>query len=362
MNEPDSIYAKHPPLSSYANKGYRQYSPLYSLGATMLMYAVYISSSMLPALLLLLVVGLAMGSISIHVLAAIITAVALDFAVPLQNGYRPNIDQKKRMGRIFAEGMQLYYPAKSIFLPNNLSKDRAYILAAWPHGLMSGGTHVGFHDFEVRGYFPIFAGASIMRYVPFVRRLLHCMGYCDVTKEGLSKALDVHKNGPTYPFNVVHLVVGGIQEMFYTPWNAPAEQIILYKRKGFIKLALQCKCDVIPMYNFGANQTYNKVFGHKSALCKLSSALQMSCVVWLGRWGIPMGWVPCKVPLMAVIGEVFEVPKVPVDEVSDELVQKVHGDFCKALKKLFDAYKVVYVEEMGADPQWLTRELKLENE
>jgi len=32
------------------------------------------------------------------------------------------------------------------------------------------------------------------------------------------------------------------------------------------------------------------------------------------------------------------------------------------LRALFDTYKKVYVEEMGADKEWLTRELKFEDE
>ena len=75
-----------------------------------------------------------------------------------------------------------------------------------------------------------------------------------------------------------------------------------------------------------------------------------------------MGWIPYQVPLLGVVGNVFEVPKVGPDEVTDELVQKVHADFCRTMKCLFNDYKKVYVEEMGADQEWLTRELKFENE
>ena len=75
-----------------------------------------------------------------------------------------------------------------------------------------------------------------------------------------------------------------------------------------------------------------------------------------------MGWIPRVVPLLGVIGEVFEVPKVDADKVTDELVQQVHAEFCETMKKLFDDYKKVYVEEMGADPSWLDKELRLESE
>ena len=73
-----------------------------------------------------------------------------------------------------------------------------------------------------------------------------------------------------------------------------------------------------------------------------------------------MGFVPNKIPLLGVIGPVFEVPKV--DTVTDELIQQTHEQFCEKLKELFDTYKVVYVNQMGADETWLQKELRFEDE
>ena len=61
-------------------------------------------------------------------------------------------------------------------------------------------------------------------------------------------------------------------------------------------------------------------------------------------------WLSDRVKL-PIVGEVFEVPKVESEKITDELVQQVHSDFCVRLKKLFDDYKKVYVDEMGADPE-----------
>lgn len=163
-------------------------------------------------------------------------------------------------------------------------------------------------------------------------------------------------------FFINQKVVGGINEMFYTPGSSSYEQIILSKRKGFIKLALQTGADIIPLYSFGANQTYYRIAGPHSWLCKISTALRVSITPWLGRWWIPLGVIPFQYPIMTVTGDVFSVPKVEESEVTDELVEKVHADFCQALRSLFDRYKKVYVEQMGADQKWLTRELKWEDE
>jgi len=189
------------------------------------------------------------------------------------------------------------------------------------------------------------------------------MGFTDVSKVGLSRILDTEKHGSNYPYNVVHLVVGGIHEMFYTTRGDECEQIIIRKRKGFVKLAIQTGSDLIPMYTFGANQTYLRLFSKNSVFCKLSSIFQVSLVTWLGRWNLLMGFVPRKIPLLGVTGPIFEVPKVGHhDEITDELVEKTHAKFCDALKQLFDEYKVIYVEEMGADTSWLHMKLKFEDE
>ena len=150
----------------------------------------------------------------------------------------------------------------------------------------------------------------------------------------------------------------GIQEL-----PTPYEQIVISKRKGFIKLALETGADIIPLYSFGANQAYRRPFGKDSWLCKLSAVLRVSTIVWLGRWYIPLNVIPFRVPILTVAGPVFRVPKVKSkEEITPHLVQQVHADFCVALRELFDEYKIVYVREMGAPKEWLTRELLFENE
>lgn len=197
-----------PNFSNYADPGNRQYSPWYSVSGALLIYGFYLFSSMLPLIVpLFCYVEFYLKWIPVSFLKVFATAIALDFVVPLGNGYRPNQKFKKALTRLLAEGGQLYFPAKSLFLPGpQLSKDKAYILAAYPHGLFGGGNHFGFADFEDMGVYPIYSGANVMRYVPFVRRFLTTMGFTSVTKQGLRRVLDVRKYGPTYPYNVVHLV------------------------------------------------------------------------------------------------------------------------------------------------------------
>merc|ERR1712146_627210 len=100
---------------------------------------------------------------------------------------------------------------------------------------------------------------------------------------------------------------GGIAEMFY---GIDEEQIILRKRKGFCKLALQTGACLVPCYCMGANQVYTRYFGPRSLLARLSSIIRMSLLIWTDRFGIPFGIVPCKVRMLVLVGEPIEVEQV----------------------------------------------------
>jgi len=207
--EPSTKVAlKHPPLSNYGDPENRQHNPFLSVGTFTLIFSVYVFGSLLPVIFpMFCYFGLYLQWVPLSILKLLATVVALDFIIPLDDGYRPKQKRKAVIERLFAEGGQIYFPAKALFLPKNVSKEKAYILAAYPHGLFGGGNHFGLYDFtNAFGISVIYSGASVMKYVPFVRRLLTTLGLTTVDKEGLKRVLDVRKHGPTYPYNVVHLV------------------------------------------------------------------------------------------------------------------------------------------------------------
>jgi 1-acyl-sn-glycerol-3-phosphate acyltransferase len=116
---------------------------------------------------------------------------------------------------------------------------------------------------------------------------------------------------------------------------------------GFCKLALQTGCCLVPCYVFGANEMYTRLFGPDSLLAGISSRIQMSLVVWYGRWGIPFGVVPHQVKMVIVLGEPIEVTKV--DEPTPEQVQELHAKYVAAICALFDRHK----HRMGEE--WVQR-------
>lgn len=74
-----------------------------------------------------------------------------------------------------------------------------------------------------------------------------------------------------YPHNMTMLQPDGIAGMLY---GLDQEQIILKKRRGFCRVALQTGASLIPCYCFGANQVYNRKFGPTSFAARFSRKLK----------------------------------------------------------------------------------------
>ena len=125
-----------------------------------------------------------------------------------------------------------------------------------------------------RGFLPLFAGADIVLKVPLLRRVLVAWGLVPVSSESLKRNLALE-----YPHNILTLLPGGISEMFY---GLQEEQIILEKRKGFVKVALQTGASLVPCYALGANQVYTRWFGQDSIFYRISSLLRISILAVSG--------------------------------------------------------------------------------
>jgi hypothetical protein len=106
--------------------------------------------------------------------------------------------------------------------------------------------------------------------------------------------------------------------------------------------------------------SFLRPFGVGSLAQKLSSFLNVSCVFWTGRWGIPFGCVARKVPMLCVVGEAMDIEKN--ENPSQEELDRVHFEFGERMKQLFLDHRRDYVEMVGADESWLQKELKFEDE
>jgi hypothetical protein len=133
-------------LSTWGEDGNRQFSRWFSALYIFYSYLLFLGGSMLPVLVLNFGLLWAAGFIGASTIQTLATIALLDLALPMANdSYRPNEKLARYLMRAFTEGGRWYFPARSIFLPNaangndgscDLSQDKAYILASFPHGTL----------------------------------------------------------------------------------------------------------------------------------------------------------------------------------------------------------------------------------
>ena len=229
-------------------------------------------------------------------------------------------------------------------------RDKNYLLCYFPHSLYPAMIFpLGRYFKEVYGIDLLYTGADVIFQIPILRRLMAWWGCTKVSKEALQKSLTkLH-----YPYNMILLTPDGIQGMFY---GLRQEQVVLQKRKGFCKIALRTGASLVPCYVMGANQLYDRWWGPNSVAAWLSHKFHVSLVFWTDRFGIPFGFIPKPVKMIAVVGKPIDVTKV--ENPTNEKVIELHTKFINEIKALYDRHK----HRMGVDWAKKYNRLYLEDE
>ena len=210
-------------------------------------------------------------------------------------------------------------------------KSKNYLLCYFPHSLY------GAALFGLRRYYEehhdmtmLFSGADVILHVPFLRRLMTWWGMTRVSKHALKETL-----GLPFPHNVLMFQPDGIAGMFY---GLEQEQIVLNKRRGFCKIALQTGASLVPCYVLGANDLYDRTMGPTSWAAQLSHHCHASLVFWRGRFGVPFGCFPKPVKLVVVVGPPLDAV-ARVEQPTQEQIDALHQRFVTALKELYQRHK-----------------------
>ncbi len=156
-------------------------------------------------------------------------------------------------------------------------KRRGRILAAQPHGVL---TYVAMCEAitnpESAERIPT-AVASILLRTPILRNLMGIFNLVDASGPSLKRHLGADGGS-------VLLYVGGIAELFKSCRNE--ERLYLKERKGFIKLALTCNVDVVPVYLFGNTSVLSVL--RRGPLAGLSRRLGASLTLFWGKYYLPI--------------------------------------------------------------------------
>jgi hypothetical protein len=142
------------------------------------------------------------------------------------------------------------------------------------------------------------------------------------------------------------LLVGGAAESLE---SYPGRyRLVLRKRKGFIKIALETGTDLVPVFSFGENDLFSSVLISENSAFR---TFQNKIKKWLS-FGLPIFWgrgifnynfglMPYRKPIHTVIGHPIPVQKV--QDPTDDQINELHELYIKELIKLFNEHKSKYL-------------------
>jgi len=233
-----------------------------------------------------------------------------------------------------------YFPIKMIKTAE-LDPRRNYIFSCHPHGVICFGSVTVFaseaDDFSVK-YPGINAHVNTVEgnlWMPGFREFFLMFGAVASSKESLSFLLSNPDGG-----EAAVLMVGGIPEM--DNFHDKQINLVLNKRKGFIKLALRNGTSLVPTFVFGETHLY-KQSGLVSRLQeKIRDLIGIAPVIFYGRGFLQnsFGFLPHRTPMTVVVGEPIIVQKV--SEPSIDEIDKLHALYVKKVKKLYSKYNPIY--------------------
>ena len=221
-------------------------------------------------------------------------------------------------------------------LPLDNNNDKRYILGLHPHGLFPFGS-IGCltqpHDMEtIRQTMPILLSrrlnsgiASFALYMPFIREIFLWLGAIDCSRPILKRRLrDGHS---------IAVFIGGAQEAQYS--GRGSTTLIINKRNGIFRLALETGSKLVPVYTFGDNNTYRSYSWDFFGIFNLVKVIT-------GIW-FPRGYFEFRRHrFTAVVGKPVEfddIINIKDENITDDMVAVLKTRYIESLAELFDRHK-----------------------
>eukprot|EP00811_Abedinium_folium_P035472 NODE_8261_length_1509_cov_13.118669.p1 GENE.NODE_8261_length_1509_cov_13.118669~~NODE_8261_length_1509_cov_13.118669.p1 ORF type:complete len:334 (+),score=101.61 NODE_8261_length_1509_cov_13.118669:98-1099(+) len=258
------------------------------------------------------------------VLAAL---VVIDYMIPL-----PHASRRAMEATDVSASFRHYFPQDVISEADDfITKERNYLMCYHPHSLFGLAIlTLQKHFRSVNGTCVLWTAVDIVLMIPFLRRVLVAAGGRSSSASSLHQALR-----KPYPYNITLLIPGGVAEMYCGADGE--EQLVLARRSGFCRIALQTGASLLPVYVLGANDAYTRYFGPRSLAARISKSTKIALSVWTDRFGIPLGPVPHRSKMLVLIGKPLDVERV--EEPSNEQVLELHARYIVALNGLFERHK-----------------------
>ncbi|GAX78020.1 hypothetical protein CEUSTIGMA_g5462.t1 [Chlamydomonas eustigma] len=301
--------------------------------------------------------------VRIHVAVAAVLVIYLSYAwtIGFKEAETFGDDPVIRRWKIW-NNMKDYFTAK-LHKTVDLDPKKNYIFAMSPHGITACSAWINFAT-EATGFSELFPGIQLRCLTldanflaPVIRE--YCL-MCGLRSAGRRSIRTILSSGFG---NSVFLVPGGAAEALLA---APGTcDVLLAKRKGFVKMAIETGSSLVPVVAFGENDTFDTFIPDQGSVSDkvmkmLKKFLGFATPIFWGV-GITSGWglLPKGVPLNTVVGEPIAVPLYQGQGSSDErmiaLVDEVHGKFLAATQKLWDEYKDKFASDRRRELRFVTK-------
>lgn len=223
-----------------------------------------------------------------------------------------------------------------------LRRDMQYILGVHPHGFLPVGTLINILTNTSNCEEKVFNGvqvrhlaASFCFFIPGYRDFILAGGLIDAARYNAKRALN-----PEYGMSLA-LVPGGATEALYA--GKGRNTLVLRKRRGFIKLALETGAHLVPVYSFGENDCFNQLAGVFPALSAFQSKVQRIIGISVP---IVTNIIPNRAKITTVFGTPLAVPKIPEGTIPTEAqIDDLMARYIVALTELFNDHAPTYIED-----------------
>lgn len=142
-------------------------------------------------------------------------------------------------------------------------------------------------------------------------------------------------------------MVGGAQEALNS--RPGVYKLVLKKRKGFAKIAIQTGTSIVPVFSFNEVEVFDQPSNEPGTkLRKFQDFFKkwtgVAPAFFMGRgfFQYSFGLIPRRHPITTVVGAPIETVKNPSPTIEE--VDELHAKFIQALTKLFEDHKEKYLK------------------